>query len=70
MRCVTAHQRYVCYVLYEIAENDLLHRLHIGMKNVRQPQEEKLGYYFQSGTCHGAKETHVLVSFLWLVFCT
>ena len=23
------------------------------------PQEEKLGYYFQSGTCLGALETHV-----------
>ena len=39
------------------------------MNNVRQPQEEKLGYFFQSGTCLGAIETHVLVSFLWLVFC-
>ena len=33
-----------------------------------QPQEEKLGYYFQPGTCLEAIETNVLVSFLWLVF--
>ena len=34
-----------------------------------QPQEEKLGYYFQSWTCLGTIGTHVLVSFLLLVFC-
>ena len=39
------------------------------MNHVPQPQEEKLGNYFQLGTCLGAIETHVLVSFLWLVFC-
>ena len=39
------------------------------MNNVPQPQEEKLGYYFQSGTCLWAIETHVLESFVWLVFC-
>ena len=39
------------------------------MNHVPQPQEEKLGYYFQSGACLGAIETDVLVSFLWLVFC-
>ena len=39
------------------------------MNYVPQPQEEKLGYYFQPGTCPGAIETHGLVSFLWLVFC-
>ena len=33
------------------------------------PQEEKLGYYFQLGTCLGALETHVLLSFLWSAFC-
>ena len=33
------------------------------------PQEEKVGYYFQSGTCLGALETHVLLSFLWSIFC-
>ena len=27
------------------------------------PQEEKFGYYFQSGKCLGALETHVLLSF-------
>ena len=32
-------------------------------------QEEKLGYYYQSGTCLGALETHVLLSFLWSIFC-
>ena len=36
---------------------------------VPQPQEKNPGYYFQPGTCPGAIETHVLVSFLWLVFC-
>ena len=67
MRCFTAHQRYVCYILYEIADND--YRFHLRMDHVPQPQEEELGYYFQSGTCIGAIETHVLVSLLWLVFC-
>ena len=33
------------------------------------PQEEKFGYYFQLGTCLGALETHVLLSFLRSVFC-
>ena len=33
------------------------------------PQEEKVGYYFQSGTCLGALETHVLLSFMWSIFC-
>ena len=33
------------------------------------PQEEKLGYYFLSGTCLGALETHVLLSFLWPIAC-
>ena len=33
------------------------------------PQEEKLGYYFELGTCLGALETHVLLSFLWSAFC-
>ena len=33
------------------------------------PQEEKVGSYFQSGTCLGALETHVLLSFLWSIFC-
>ena len=33
------------------------------------PQEEKLGYSFQLGTCLGALETHVLLSFLWSIFC-
>ena len=33
------------------------------------PQEEKVGNYFQSGTCLGASETHVLLSFLWSIFC-
>ena len=27
------------------------------------PQEEKVGYYFQSGTCLGASETHVFTKF-------
>ena len=39
------------------------------MNHVPQPQEEKFGYYFQPGACLGAIETHVLVSFLWLVLC-
>ena len=38
------------------------------MNHVPQPQEEKFGYYFQPRTCLGAIETHVLVSFLWLVY--
>ena len=32
------------------------------------PQEEKLGYFFQLGTCLGALETHVLLSVLWSAF--
>ena len=39
------------------------------MHHITQPQEEKLSYYFLSGTCRGTIETHVLVSFLLLVFC-
>ena len=35
------------------------------MNHAPQPQEEKLGYYFQYGTCLGAIETHNVVSFLW-----
>ena len=37
------------------------------MNHVSQPQEEKLGYYFQSETCPVALETHVSLSFLWSV---
>ena len=37
------------------------------MNHVHQPQEEKLGYYFQSETCPGALETYVFLSFLWSV---
>ena len=33
------------------------------MNHVLHPQEEEIGYYLQSGTCLGAIETHVLVSF-------
>ena len=39
------------------------------MNDVPQPQEEKLGYYFQSETCPGVLETHVFFSFLWSVVC-
>ena len=39
------------------------------MNNVPQPQEEKLGYYFQTETCPEALETYVLLSFLWSVVC-
>ena len=39
------------------------------MNHVPQPQEEKLGYYFQSETCPGALETHIFLSFLWSVVC-
>ena len=39
------------------------------MNHVAQPQEEKLGYYFQSGTCLGVFETHILLCVLWLFFC-
>ena len=39
------------------------------MYHVPQPQEEKLGYYFQSGTCPGALETHVFLSFVSSVVC-
>ena len=36
---------------------------------VAPPRKKKVGYYFQSGTCLGALETHVLLSFLWSGFC-
>ena len=39
------------------------------MNHVSQPQEEKLGFYFQSETCPGALETHVFLNFLWSVVC-
>ena len=40
------------------------------MNHVPQPQEENLGYYFQSETCPGALETFVFFkSFLWSVVC-
>ena len=32
------------------------------------PQEEKVGYYFQTVTCLGASETHALLSFLWSIY--
>ena len=37
------------------------------MNHVPQPQEEKVGYYFQSETCPVALESHVFLSFLWSV---
>ena len=39
------------------------------MNYVPKPQEETHGYYFQSGTCRGALETHDLLNFLWSVVC-
>ena len=39
------------------------------MNHVPQPQEEKLGYYFQSETYPGALETHVCLGFLRSVVC-
>ena len=39
------------------------------MNHVPKPQEEKLGYYFQSGACLGVFETHVLLCFLRSNFC-
>ena len=39
------------------------------MNHVPQPQEEKLGYYFQSETSPGALEILALLSFLWSVVC-
>ena len=32
-------------------------------------QDENLGYYFQSGTCLRALETHVLLSYSVVIFC-
>ena len=37
------------------------------MNHVPEPQEERLGYYFQSQSCPEALETHVFLSFLWSV---
>ena len=39
------------------------------MNHVRQLQEEKLGYFFQLVTYLGTIETHVLLRFLWSIFC-
>ena len=39
------------------------------MNHVLSPQEEKLGYYFQSETLAGALETHAFLSFLRSVVC-
>ena len=63
MRCTVARKRNVCYFLYEIADN------YFRMNHVLQPQEEKVGYYFQSGTCLQVLEPHVLLCFLWSFFC-
>ena len=38
------------------------------MNHIPPPQEEKLGYYFQSVTCLGVFKTLVLLCFLWLFF--
>ena len=35
---------------------------------VAPPRTKTLGYYFQLGTCLGASEIHVLLSFLWSAF--
>ena len=39
------------------------------MNHVPKPHEEKFGFYFQSGTCLGVFETHILLFFLWSFFC-
>ena len=39
------------------------------MNHVPQPQEENLGYYFQSGAGLWVFETHVLLCFLLSFFC-
>ena len=39
------------------------------MNHIPQPQEENLGYYFQSETCVGVLEIQVLLSFLRSVVC-
>ena len=39
------------------------------MNHVPQPQEEKLGYYFQSGTCLGVFETMFYYVFFGHFFC-
>ena len=39
------------------------------MNHVPQPQEEKIGYYFQSETCPGTLETHVFSKFSLSVVC-
>ena len=41
----------------------------MGMNHVLKPQEETLGYYFQSGTCLVALETHDLLRILRSVVC-
>ena len=43
-------------------------RLNIRMNYDPKTKEEKLCYYFQSGTYLGALETYVLLNFLWSVF--
>ena len=39
------------------------------MNHAPQPQENKLGYYFQSETCLGTLETLDFLSFPWSVVC-
>ena len=39
------------------------------MKHVPYPEEETLGYYFQSGICLVALETHDLLRFLRSIVC-
>ena len=46
-----------------------LYWLHIRMNHIPLPQEENLGYYFQSGTCLRVLEIQVLLCFLLSVVC-
>ena len=62
---------FLCLFLSCSLHNSLtIHDILIGLgaksqilSSVAPPQEEKVGYYFQSGACLGASETHVLLSF-------
>ena len=58
----------VTYVTFYTKLQILTSKLHTNINHVPQPKKEKIGYYFQSGTCLGTLETYVLLSCLRSVF--
>ena len=56
------------HLLFHLGSYDLWAKSQI-LSSVAPPGRKKLGYYFQSGTCLGALETHDILIFLWSIFC-